>query len=166
MYVHLFLALMLMVSVVLDLMYKRIPNWLILIGLCIAGLILYCEHKDWYYFCFDAVLIFLITYILYVVGALGGGDVKLFIVLALIIGYTDTFNILLLSLFIGAIISIFKIIYEVFEKNLSLESFQNMYIHFSIPISIATIYIHFLGGPIIWNNLYWYTQRIIHSQVI
>lgn len=154
MYIHLFLVLLLAVSVLLDLLYKRIPNWLILIGLSIAGLILYFEKYDWYFSLVDAMFIFLITYLLYVIGALGGGDVKLFIVLALILGYSDTLKILILSIFVGAIISVIKILIQFLNHQFSYEIFQNMYIHFSIPISIATIYIHFLGGSFIWNNIY------------
>jgi len=152
MYVHLFLVLILTVSVILDLLYKRIPNWLILIGIAVGSLILYLEKEDWYFFCIDAFFIFLITYILYMAGALGGGDVKLFVVITLIVGFSDCLLILITSFFIGAAISILKIINQIRVNTFTYESFRQMYIHFSIPIFIATIYIHFLGGAALWST--------------
>lgn len=124
----------------------RIPNSLIVWGI-IAGIGHSIYREDiWYIALFDGLFALILLYPLYVIGAFGGGDVKLLSVIGIFLGIENTINIVILALMAGAVCSVIKILFLLFrEKRLS---FKNLYIHFSLPILIGTILVHF--GGITW----------------
>lgn len=127
--------------------YKcRIYNWLILAGYFAGFCHCLCNQGLWYISLGDSLFTLAILYPLFVIGAFGGGDIKLFTVIALFFGLEGTLNIIISSVMAGAVLSILKIIFILFQKkNISL---AHLYIHFSLPILIGTILVH--QGGIQW----------------
>lgn len=124
----------------------RIPNLLILAGYIMG--IAYGIHSCniWYVYITDSIIILLALYPLFLIGAFGGGDVKLFAVVGLFLGLELTVNIFITSLMAGAVCSVIKISVALIKRNRF--SLSNLYIHFSLPIFIGTILT--LHGGITW----------------
>lgn len=134
------------VALVADFRHFRIPNVLILVGI-MAG-IGYTAWSDglWYLALLEGLILLLVLYPFYMIGAFGGGDVKLLAVVGIFLGLEMGVNVAVLSLMTGAVCSVFKILYELFRKKWL--SFKHLYIHFSLPIFIGTILVQF--GGITW----------------
>lgn len=129
-----------------DLFRSRIPNLLILAGY-LAGMISAVLTEDPWYLCLlDALIILIFLYPLYLIGAFGGGDIKLFSVIGMFLGFIPTVNVILSAVMAGAVCSIIKIIFLLLTHRKI--SFSNLTIHFSLPIFIGTILIVF--GGITW----------------
>ncbi len=127
--------------------YKcRIPNKLILAGYFIG--FVHCLYTGdlWFISLMDSLFILILLCPLYTIGAFGGGDVKLFMVIAVFLGFENTVNIIITSIMAGAICSVVKIIFMFFQKKK--QSLSHLYIHFSLPMVIGTILIQ--QGGIIW----------------
>lgn len=75
---------------------------------------------------------------------LGGGDIKLFSVIILFVtDLTEGFSILILSILLGGILSVGLILRAFFISKWKREPFSfPRYIHFSIPIFLATLFWH------------------------
>ena len=124
----------------------RIPNLLILAGYT-AGLIYrICSCDIWYVFITDSIVVVLALYPLFLIGAFGGGDLKLFAVIGLFLGLDPTVNIFITALMAGAVCSVIKI-FAAFLKRQNF-TLSNLYIHFSLPVLIGTILT--LHGGITW----------------
>ena len=134
------------VALVADFRHFRIPNVLILVGI-MAG-IGYTAWSDglWYLALLEGLILLLVLYPFYMIGAFGGGDVKLLAVVGIFLGLEMGVNVAVLSLMTGDVCSVFKILYELFRKKWL--SFKHLYIHFSLPIFIGTILVQF--GGITW----------------
>lgn len=133
-------------AMVSDFRSMRIPNFLILFGI-LAG-VGYGVFRDspWYCALLEGMLLLILLYPLYAISAFGGGDVKLLAVVGIFLGLERGINVVVLSLVAGAVCSVFKILYELFRmKRLSI---KNLYIHFSLPITVGTFLVHF--GGISW----------------
>lgn len=127
--------------------YKcRIYNRLILAGYFAGFCYCLCNQGLWYISLGDSLFTLAILYPLFVIGAFGGGDIKLFTVIALFFGLEGTLNIIISSVMAGAVLSILKIIFTLFQKKKI--SLAHLYIHFSLPILIGTILIH--QGGVQW----------------
>lgn len=124
----------------------RISNRLILAGYFTG--IVYCLYTGglWHISFLDSLFIFILLCPLYMIGTFGGGDVKLFMVIAVFLGFENTINIFITSIIAGAVCSVFKIIFMFFQKKK--QSLSHLYIHFSLPIVIGTILVQ--HGGIIW----------------
>ena len=133
-------------ALVADFRHFCIPNGLILVGI-VAG-ISYTVRSDglWYLALLDGLILLFVLYPFYMIGAFGGGDVKLLAVVGIFLGLEMGVNVVVLSLMAGAVCSVLKILYELFRKKWL--SFKHLYIHFSLPIFIGTILVHF--GGITW----------------
>lgn len=124
----------------------RIPNLLILAGYILGIAYGIFNHDIWYIYITDSIISLLALYPLFLIGAFGGGDVKLFAVVGLFLGLEPTVNIFITSLMAGAVCSVIKISATLIKrKHFSL---SNLYIHFSLPIFIGTILT--LHGGITW----------------
>lgn len=124
----------------------RIPNQLILTGYG-AGILFGIFTKSlWHILVLDSIMVFFFLYALFLIGALGGGDIKLFMVIAVFLGLELALNIAITAVMAGALCSVIKILITFQrEKRLSL---SGLYIHFSFPIVIGTILT--VHGGITW----------------
>ena len=124
----------------------RIPNFLILMGF-LAGIgysVFTGGIRDGYLL--DSVIILILLYPFFLLGAFGGGDIKLFAVITLFLGMEGVINIIITSLMIGAVCSLVKILFRLLRREKL--SLSNLYIHFSLPILAGTILTQF--GGILW----------------
>ena len=127
--------------------YKcRIPNLLILAGYTAGVVYFICSCNIWYVFITDSIVIVLALYPLFLIGAFGGGDVKLFAVIGLFLGLELTVNIFITALIAGAACSVMKILATLIKRRSF--SLSNLYIHYSLPVLIGTILT--LHGGITW----------------
>lgn len=124
----------------------RIPNQLILTGYGVGILFGIFTKGLWYIFILDSIMVFFFLYALFLIGALGGGDIKLFMVIAVFLGLEQVLNIAITAVMAGAVCSVIKILF-IFHKRKHL-SLSGLYIHFSLPILIGTILT--VHGGITW----------------
>jgi prepilin peptidase CpaA len=110
--VQLLLSVMVVIAGVYDIRFRRIPNWLVLTGLLLglalnallyqgAGLLLSGKGLG---------LAFLIYFPLYLLRAMGAGDVKLMGAIGAIVGPADWFGIFLIGGLLGGIWAVIVIL--------------------------------------------------------
>lgn len=112
-----FLLVILTLAVFFDYKLGKIPNVLILCGV-IAGIscILYYQNiKAALSYVPGIILPLILLYPFYKIGTLGAGDIKLFSLIGFYITFKETIFCIILSFFIGAVISFF---YLISKKNL------------------------------------------------
>lgn len=151
----------------MDIQTNKISNRLILSGLflgCIRNLSEY-GWKGSIYFLIQISLPVFVFYLLFLMHALGAGDIKLFSVIGSCIGLGGLLKIVIVSFFAGAVFSFILLIRNknlynrmiyfsgyvrtaLFTKSIARYEYQSdgkqNYIHFSFPILIG--YIMYLGG--------------------
>lgn len=125
-------------SIWTDIKEDKIKNLDLFIGLSI-GIFLNIMEGGWVHIWNDIKLSILIIFILFpvfLIKGLGGGDIKLFAVLAIFYSKNIVF-LIIVSFFTGAIIGIGKMILRKIKN----EKFyiKNEKMNFSIPIGIATL---------------------------
>ncbi len=131
-----------------DLVSFKIPNWLLIISY-VSACGWTCFEKGEaavFWACFTSAGILFLFYPLYLFGALGAGDVKLFAVLSLFLGFYNSINALITSLFVGGLFAILRLFMSAVQKRGLPDRF--LAIHFSIPISIGTILTVY--GGLLW----------------
>ena len=133
------------VAVVQDLRDWRIPNWLIAVGL-MQGMII----SAWMRGVSQGLLVsisgcvipVLVLYVLFLMRALGAGDIKLFAVAGTFVG-TDVVRVMIYSFLAGGVISLFFLLKEFLlsitnRKGLPEEKFERSVmkarVHFSVAI--------------------------------
>lgn len=108
----------LMIAVLADLATYKIPNALTIVGL-VASLV-YGIHTggppELLISSLNVLISFIILFPLYLIKALGAGDIKLFIVLASYYGFRSILVIVFCSLFISAIYGLLKKIFLILIK--------------------------------------------------
>ncbi|MBR3514790.1 MAG: prepilin peptidase [Lachnospiraceae bacterium] len=132
------IACLLTTSVTADLMTDKIPNALTLTGLT-AGMLIALERagpSGLIGVMKDVVLMFLVTFLLFRLRALRGGDGKLLCALAALLGLQTAATILLYSLFLAVMIGAGKILRETKQKR---KRKGPTGIHYSIPILCSVI---------------------------
>ena len=143
----LFISLLVIINVS-DIAYMLIPNKILLFFLpfLIIGRIL-SPLTPWWDSILGAVMGFLILLLIAIVskGGMGGGDIKLFFLIGLVLGTLQTLLTLFLAAFIGMIIGI--IVFKVQGKG------RKTPVPFGPSIAIAAIIVYFYGEAII--NAYW-----------
>ncbi|WP_270552154.1 MULTISPECIES: prepilin peptidase [Dorea] len=77
------LFLILVIAAIWDYFYRKIPNWLICLGLIIGWLFSTCSIPE-------RILSLLALFIIGMFGLMGMGDIKLWIVIALFLGFIDS----------------------------------------------------------------------------
>lgn len=127
-------------ALIFDLFYRKIPN-----ELNFAGLALVFANsgrmgmRTLGFTILYVLFYFSILILVYYIGALGAGDVKLLIVLCSFLGLSDGIKYLALVFITGGCIGIIRILYnfsEHLDRNVSIEkSFTK--IRFTIPITIS-----------------------------
>ena len=132
------IACLLTTSVTADLMTDKIPNALTLTGLT-AGMLIALERagpSGLIGVMKDVVLMFLVTFLLFCLRALRGGDGKLLCALAALLGLQTAATILLYSLFLAVMIGAGKILRETKQKR---KRKGPTGIHYSVPILCSVI---------------------------
>ncbi len=99
------------VAVISDYRSDKIPNWLIIAGLGCGAVwrILLCGDL-WYQVLLGIGCPVIIFYLLFLMRALGAGDIKLFSVVGCFWPFQDLLSCILLSFVAGAVISISKLL--------------------------------------------------------
>lgn len=104
--------LVLLPASVCDLYRYRVPNAIICIGLALSlykGLWLYGVPGLWYVL-LNGLIPFVVCFIFYRLHMFGAGDIKLFSVISSYYHVIFCFRVMVVSLFIGALFSLFKMI--------------------------------------------------------
>lgn len=141
---------LLLAAVYFDIRTFRIPNRLILFGICMG--VFYRglspgEHSVFYYLLSMAGM-FIMLIPVYRLRAIGGGDIKLLSVCALFTGWESGLSISVYAFFFGGIISIIYLVYHRFiSKDLKKERHV---IHFAVPIFGGAVMQYLLGG-FVWQ---------------
>lgn len=106
-----FLLFLMMLS---DLYSDRIPNGMIPLGIAAGLFCSFRQHGLWgvLYALLSMTAAFLLTYFLFKLGALGAGDVKVFLVVGSFVPIRECLVIVAVSFGIGAIVSIGRLITE------------------------------------------------------
>ena len=138
-----------MMIVVSDIAYMIIPDKVLLFFLPLLIIARVFSPLDpWWDSIVGAVLGFGILYLIAVVsrGGMGGGDIKLFFLIGLVLGWLNTLLTLFLASFIGMIIGI--VVLKVSGKG------RKTPVPFGPSIAIAAIIVYFYGSSLIdwyWN---------------
>lgn len=104
----LFVSLLVIITVS-DIAYMLIPNKVLLpFAIVLIGLRLIIPLEPWWDSFLGAIVGFGVLYLIAVVskGGMGGGDIKLFFVIGLVLGTTSTLVTLFLAAFIGSIVGL------------------------------------------------------------
>ena len=161
------LLIVLSVAVVLDFRFRRISNRLIVCGILMAiGLHLFLYGgKDILTVLWNISFPVIVLYLFYLVGALGAGDIKLFSVIGGFVSWDLLVRIMLLSLFIGGVESLLKLLVQKDMRQRIRGALQHLVrfcggdksaypkdftggknlIHFSLPMLLGTI------GAMLWE---------------
>lgn len=124
----------LLISVFIDMRKGKIPNWLIVSGSMI-GIIFACQSIAQLV---QVMIVFLILFPFFAIGALGAGDVKCFCMIGLYLNQNQYITSILSSLFIAALFSIFILLKTlIFFKSNPLE--QKHFIHLAGPIFLGVL---------------------------
>lgn len=126
-------------AVITDYLYFKIPNAVILWGMTTMIFYNLCfrtQNNSCSQVVGGILLLFLVLFPLYVIKAMGAGDVKLLCVICGFAGFPYTCKILFVALLVGGLIGGIKIIIELVEKH---ERSHNVHrIHFSYAILLAS----------------------------
>lgn len=136
-------------AVYTDMTQTRISNRLIVLGLFIGFLFrIYMEGSVGVLSYTTNIFIpVILLYLLFQVRALGAGDIKLFSMLGAFISTEQLLKLIVLAFGVGALLGIFKIIYQFIFLKFELGKLTQ--IHFSPAILIA--YILVVGGDL-WQR--------------
>jgi Flp pilus assembly protein protease CpaA len=83
---------------------------------------------------FSVFLAFLLLYPLFKIGAMGAGDIKLFIMIGTFCGVKEEMAILVGSFVIGAVFAAWKLLVEHRELRKKKWEYGKYKIHFSVPV--------------------------------
>jgi prepilin peptidase CpaA len=149
----------------MDFTTGKVKNIWILIGLIVGILLqIVVEKKSIIEICAGAIVPFLILIGVFAIGGIGAGDVKLFSVIGVFIGVKGVFYCIIVSLVLGAIFSLGKILIHrksfnyfhnfcqylsSFYQTKKIQLYQKEKantIHFTLPIFISVVI--YMGGVI------------------
>lgn len=144
------LGLFLVTALAADLLWYKIPNQLILFGY-VSGFFLNINAyriKGLNHFIVNALWPIALLLILYAMKAIAAGDIKLFSVMATMVGARLTGNVIIISLLLGAMYGVISIVKNIKNRSLALSQ-----IHFSICILAGFLIAIFTGGEIFENQI-------------
>ena len=99
-------------AVLCDYYSYQIPNELIILGY-IMGLLYEVTERGWYgsvVFLIRALFPMILLYILFMIGGLGAGDLKLLSVISVFLTLSVTMNLIIMAFLIGGFVSVLQII--------------------------------------------------------
>lgn len=104
--------LVLLPASICDLYQYRVPNFFVCVGFALG---LYRNILDYGtigigYFLINSLIPFVVCFFFYLLHIIGAGDIKLFSVISSFFNFTFCFRVMIGSLFIGAVISILRMI--------------------------------------------------------
>ena len=111
-YYYSLLILLLLLAALADLKTDRIPNGFVLLGIAIGVLGSLWHDSDIRQTAVSMFLAFLLLYPLFKIGAMGAGDVKVFMMIGSFVGARELLMIVILSFMIGALCSLIKLLSE------------------------------------------------------
>ena len=129
---------LLVLSVSADLMTDRIPNALTVTGLA-AGLLLASERAGppgLFAVFRDVLFMFFLTFLLFRLRAMRGGDGKLLCALTALLGFQTGITILLYSMLLASVFGAGIILWRMRKKKKE----KKTRIHFSVPIMLAALF--------------------------
>lgn len=144
-----------MLSAIADLMTDRIPNGFVLLGTVIGIVASFSSGRGLSDTLASMLLAFLLMYPLYMIGALGAGDVKLFILVGSFCKAGEFMVILAGAFVIGAGFSIVKL---VTEKN-AVERFQYLFSYLADILRTGHLEIY---GEDLKQDYHTYCKNKIH----
>ena len=103
---------MLLLATLADLRRDRIPNGFVVLGIVIGVLCSLRHGSDIWHTVVSMLLAFLLLYPLFKIGALGAGDVKIFMMIGSFVEVKELLMVLTLSFIIGAMCSLIKLLSE------------------------------------------------------
>lgn len=106
------LLLLLLLATLADLKSDRIPNGFVVLGIAIGALCSLRHGSDIWHMVVSMLLAFLLLYPLFKIGALGAGDVKIFMMIGSFVEVKELLMVLVLSFIIGALCSLIKLLSE------------------------------------------------------
>lgn len=153
------------IAVILDFATGKVSNYLILTGLLAGFVVQFIWGKDKISsVLLGAIVPVAVLFIVFMIGGIGAGDVKLFAVIGVFLGVRGVFTCIILAFIVGAVISIGKIL---IYRN-SIRYLDNLYsyisllnqtkkiqlykkekantIHFTLPILISVVV--YMGGMV------------------
>ena len=101
-----------MLSALADLKTDRIPNGFVLLGIVIGVLGNLWHGYDIRHIVVSMLLAFLLLYPLFKIGAMGAGDIKIFIMIGSFVEVKELIAIMIMSFVIGAACSFVKLLAE------------------------------------------------------
>ncbi len=163
------LIMFLIIATIQDFKNYKIKNYLIMIGIFTGSLlnILTKGTNHSVYILINIIFPIIILYLIYAIGAVGAGDVKLFALCGSFISRKELLNLIVISFVIAAIFSVIKLVYtktliqkmkniifyvnEILSGNIQsysrdMKDNRNL-IHFSLPILIGAM----ITKICIWN---------------
>lgn len=141
---------LLLSAVWFDIRTFRIPNVLIVMGMTAGTVyrICYPEGKQILYYLLSFTMMLFLLLPCFKLKVIGGGDVKLLCVCALICGFKQGVSVVIDSFFFGAIISVCYLVYHQICSKQKIK--RNHVIHFSIPIFLGVVAEQLWGG-VLWQ---------------
>lgn len=106
------LLLLLLLAALADLKTDRIPNGFVVLGIVIGILGSLWLGSDIRHIAVSMLLAFLLLYPLFKIGAMGAGDVKVFMMIGSFVEVKELLMILVISFVIGALCSLLKLLSE------------------------------------------------------
>ena len=103
---------MLLLATLADLKSDRIPNGFVALGVVVGVLCSLRHGSDIRHTVISMFLAFLLLYPLFKIGALGAGDVKIFMMIGSFVEVKELLTVLVLSFMIGALCSLIKLLSE------------------------------------------------------
>ena len=131
------LLILLMWAVVTDLSKTRVPNYIIVTGL-ILGLfyrVLYLGHRNYIVILAGIVIPVLIFFPLFLMRAMGAGDIKLFAVTGAFFSIEDNMKCIVLAIMLGGVIALVKVFVN---RNLR-ERLKYMFLYLGNVIRLALV---------------------------
>ena len=111
-YYQFLLLLLLLLATLADLKSDRIPNGFVMLGIVIGVLCSLWHGSDIRHTVISMLLAFLLLYPLFKIGAMGAGDVKVFMMIGSFAEVKELLMVLVLSFMIGALCSLIKLLSE------------------------------------------------------
>jgi prepilin peptidase CpaA len=161
------MILILAIAVYMDFKCYRISNKLVIAGICIGSLHNFLQLGIYGLVCsiLWGIIPIAILFILYIISALGAGDIKLFAVIGIFGGISFCFKAIIIAFIIGAIISLVKMVRHgiLFERlryfsgyilsviqrkkllSYDIDKKEKYVIHFSFPIILSVVILCICG---------------------